>query len=83
MLVDYVLSGQTWAGPRRGWNMAGWISWALGFLVGIAPLVKIADIPAAPLFAFIVGAVVYFVLAKAGLQPPVVEMAKAPAEGAS
>jgi cytosine permease len=74
MLVDYVLSGQTWSGPRKGWNMAGWISWALGFLVGIAPLVKIANIPAAPLFAFIVGAVVYFVLAKAGLQPPVVEM---------
>ncbi|MCL5279897.1 MAG: cytosine permease, partial [Planctomycetes bacterium] len=74
MLVDYILSGQTWAGPRRGWNMAGWISWALGFLVGIAPLVKIANIPAAPLFAFIVGAVVYFALAKAGLQPPAVEM---------
>jgi cytosine permease len=74
MLVDYFLSGQTWAGPRRGWNLAGWISWAIGFLVGIAPLVKIANIPAAPLFAFIVGAVVYFALAKAGLQPPAVEM---------
>lgn len=77
MLVDYVLSGKKWAGPRRGWNMAGWISWALGFIVGIAPLVGIANIPAAPLVAFVVGAVVYFLLAKAGLQPPVVALPSA------
>jgi cytosine permease len=74
MLVDYVLAGKRWAGPRKGWNMAGWISWAVGFIVGIAPLVGIANIPAAPLVAFIVGAVLYFVLAKAGLEPPVVAM---------
>ncbi len=74
MVVDYYLSGQKWAGPRQGWNLAGWISWAVGFVVGIAPLVKIANVPAAPLMAFIVGAVVYFVLAKAGLQPPAVAM---------
>jgi len=74
MLVDYYLSGQKWSGPRQGVNMAGWISWAVGFVVGIAPLVGIANIPAAPLMAFIVGAVVYFVLAKAGMQPPVVAM---------
>ncbi len=74
MFVDYFLSGQTWAGPRRGWNMAGWISWAVGFIVGIAPLVGIADVPAAPLVAFIVGAVLYFILAKAGLQPQAVPM---------
>jgi cytosine permease len=80
MMVDYVLSGQKWAGPRRGWNMAGWISWAVGFVVGIAPLVGLANVPAAPLMAFIVGAVLYFVLAKAGLQPPVVEMPGASAK---
>ena len=74
MMVDYFLSGQKWAGPRRGWNVAGWISWAVGFVVGIAPLVGLANVPAAPLMAFIVGAVLYFVLAKAGLEPPVVEM---------
>jgi cytosine permease len=77
MLVDYYLSGQTWAGPRRGWNMAGWISWAVGFVVGIAPLIGLANVPAAPLMAFIVGAVVYFVLAKAGLQPQAVALATA------
>lgn len=74
MLVDYFLSGQKWAGPRRGWNLAGWISWAVGFIVGIAPLLKIANIPAAPLMAFIVGAVLYYILAKAGMQPPAVQM---------
>ncbi|HSW00455.1 MAG TPA: hypothetical protein VLI39_09805 [Sedimentisphaerales bacterium] len=74
MLVDYYLSGQKWAGPRQGVNMAGWISWAVGFVVGIAPLVGIAQIPAAPLMAFIVGAVLYFVLAKAGMQSKVVPM---------
>jgi cytosine permease len=69
MLVDYLLANGQWAGPRRGWNLAGWISWAVGFIVGIAPLVGIANIPAAPLVAFIVGAALYFILAKAGLQP--------------
>ncbi|NLH43366.1 MAG: cytosine permease [Planctomycetes bacterium] len=77
MAVDYFLAGKTWAGPRPGWNVAGWISWAVGFVVGIAPLVGIANIPAAPLVAFIVGAVVYFVLAKAGLQPQAVPMPNA------
>ncbi len=74
MMVDYFLSGKKWAGPRAGWNMAGWISWALGFVVGIAPLIKLAQIPAAPLVAFIVGAVVYYICAKMGLEPPVVDM---------
>jgi len=74
MMVDYLLSGKKWAGPRKGWNQAGWISWAVGFIVGILPLVSNVNIPAAPLMAFIVGAVVYFILAKAGLQPPVLPM---------
>jgi len=38
MMVDYILAGNKWAGPRAGWNMAGWISWAVGFIVGILPL---------------------------------------------
>ena len=77
MAVEYLISGKKWSGPRKGWNLAGWISWVAGFVVGIAPLVGIANIPAAPLFAFIVGAVLFFILAKAGLQPPVIEMATA------
>ncbi|MBN2127907.1 MAG: hypothetical protein JW741_00345 [Sedimentisphaerales bacterium] len=75
MMVDYFLSQKKWSGPRKGWNMAGWISWAVGFIVGMLPLVFKVNIPAAPLVAFIVGAVLYFILAKAGLEPPTVEMA--------
>ena len=73
MMADYLLSGGRWTGPRAGFNPAGWIAWALGFLVGILPNLKvwfklsIPDIPAAPVLAFIVGAIVYYVCASAGL----------------
>jgi cytosine permease len=70
MCVDYLLAGRKWAGPRAGFNPAGWIAWALGFLVGILPNLHI-DVPAAPVAAFVVGAVVYFVLAKAGVESKV------------
>jgi cytosine permease len=83
MMVDYLMAGKKWAGPRAGWNLAGWISWVVGFAVGMAPLVGIADIPAAPLMAFIVGAVLYYALAKAGLESKVLEMTAAPAESPS
>lgn len=73
MFVDYYLSGKTWSGPRAGFNPAGWISWALGFIVGILPNLGVS-IPAAPVAAFIVGAVVYFICAKAGLITQVVPM---------
>ena len=80
MMVDYLLAGKKWAGPRAGWNMAGWISWAVGFVVGILPLMSSVKIPAAPLMAFIVGAVLYFILAKAGMESKVLQMAAAPVE---
>jgi cytosine permease len=70
MCVDYLLAGRKWPGPRAGFNPAGWVAWLLGFLVGILPNLKI-DVPAAPVAAFLVGAVVYFVLAKAGLESKV------------
>lgn len=82
MMVDYLMAGKKWAGPRAGWNLAGWISWVVGFIVGMAPLVGLANVPAAPLMAFIVGAVLYFILAKAGLESKVLEMTAAPAESA-
>ena len=86
-MVDYFLSGKKWAGPRAGWNIAGWASWAVGFIVGIMPLVSLplvgkVNVPAAPLVAFIVGAVLYYVLAKAGLESKVLDMAAAPVEAA-
>ena len=67
--MEYVLCKGRWSGPRAGFNPAGWISWAVGFAVGVQP--NFADycggfaIPAAPVAAFIVGAVVYALLAKA------------------
>jgi cytosine permease len=90
MTVDYLLAGGKWAGPRAGWNVAGWGAWLLGFIVGILPTIgKVLKVdlavPCAPVLAFVVGAVVYFVLAKAGLEsqklpmPPTV----GPAEGAA
>ena len=83
MMVDYLMAGKKWAGPRAGWNLAGWISWVVGFIVGMAPLVGLADVPAAPLMAFVVGAVLYFILAKAGLESKFLEMAAAPAPAES
>ena len=70
MMVDYLMAGNKWAGPRAGINPAGWISWALGFFVGILPNLGVA-VPAAPVAAFIVGAVVYFVCAKMGMESAV------------
>ncbi|MBU6398689.1 MAG: cytosine permease [Verrucomicrobia bacterium] len=85
MLVDYLVSGGKWTGPRAGFNPAGWISWALGFVVGILPngllpaSVRV-EVPCAPVAAFIVGAVVYFLCAKAGVQSAVVPVSGALAE---
>jgi cytosine permease len=71
--ADYLLSGKRWAGPREGVNMAGYIAWAVGFVVGILPSLVSADIKPyvqpAPLYSFVAGALVYTILAKAGLEP--------------
>ena len=88
MAADYLLSGCKWAGPRKGINWAGYIAWAVGFIVAILPnpmIVKLTGRPfsfitPAPVIAFVIGFVLYAVLAKAGLQPEVVEMTAAPAE---
>ena len=74
MAADYWLSGKKWAGPREGINFAGYLAWAAGFIVGILPFLPIsADtkpyLQPAAVYSFIVGFVVYIVLAKAGLQP--------------
>jgi cytosine permease len=88
MVADYLLSGCKWAGPRKGINWAGYISWAVGFVVAILPnpmIVRLTGISfsfitPAPVIAFVIGFVLYYILAKAGLEPPVVEMAAAPAK---
>jgi cytosine permease len=79
MLVDYLLNGKKWSGPRAGFNPAGWVAWAAGFVVGILPNLGV-NVPAAPVLAFVVGAVVYFVCAKMGMLSPVVPIFGALAE---
>ncbi len=77
MAADFLLAGRKWAGPRAGFNLAGWISWAVGFVVGAIDLLagKIpaleglaVGIPCPPMAAFVVGFVLYLLLAKAGLE---------------
>lgn len=72
MVVDYFLAGGKWNGPRAGFNPAGWIAWLLGFIVGILPNELLpasmrVNVPCAPVVAFIVGAVVYYLCAKMGM----------------
>ena len=90
MAADYLLAGRKWAGPRAALNPAGWISWILGFAVGAVEFIaKIpgleglaGKVPCPPVAAFIVGFVLYVILAKVGLESRTLEMpaAAAPAE---
>jgi len=79
MAADYLLSGRKWAGPRQGINWAGYSAWALGFLVGIIPFLPVP--PAvkeysqpAVVYSFVVGFLVYALLAKFGAEPETVEV---------
>jgi len=80
MMVDYLLAGGKWSGPRAGFNPAGWVAWLAGFVVGILPILNVYPVPAAPVAAFVVGAVLYFVCAKLGLQSPVIPLPAAAAQ---
>jgi cytosine permease len=84
MAADYLLAGQKWPGPRAAFNPAGWISWVVGFVVGgfnlIVKLTMGAEhalaslVPIPPLSAFIVGLVLYYLLAKAGMESQTLEL---------
>jgi cytosine permease len=82
MAADYLLEGRRWSGPRQGINWAGYGAWLVGFIVGILPVLPISEdmkvyAQPAPLYSFIAGFIVYFLLAKAGMRPRVVEMPRA------
>ena len=84
MAADYLLSGKKWAGPREGINLAGYIAWAVGFVIGILPFLPIPEdikpyTQPAVVYSFIAGFVIYAALAKAGLEPKTVPMAKSAA----
>lgn len=77
MLADYLLSGGKWAGPRQGINWAGYLAWAIGFFIGIVPLIPVpaswkAVDQIAPLYSMIAGFIVYIVIAKLGGEPKAV-----------
>jgi cytosine permease len=79
MAADFHLSGHRWVGPREGVNVAGYLAWALGFAVGILPFLPIPAsimpyVQPAPLYSFIAGFLVYWIAAKAGLEPRTLEM---------
>ena len=82
MAADYILSGFKWAGPRDGLNPAGWISWFFGFVVGASTLVVEVfcggtmpfEIPCPSISAFVVGFVLYIILAKAGMESKKLDM---------
>ncbi|MDA3925630.1 MAG: hypothetical protein PF904_13105 [Kiritimatiellae bacterium] len=67
LFMEYILCKGKWSGPRAGFNPAGWVAWALGFIVGVQPNFAAQcgfAIPAAPVVAFVVGAVVYALMSK-------------------
>ncbi len=80
MTADYILAGFKWSGPRQGINWAGYVAWAIGFMVGIldhvpgvpSSLVRL-DRPSV-LWSYVIAFVVYYLLARAGLRPPAVQI---------
>ena len=87
MIADYLLSGGKWAGPRAGISIPGYAAWLIGFLVGISNNMLVDKLlgfevgqgilpgwHATGIYALVVGFVVYFVLAKVGLEPRTVSV---------
>jgi cytosine permease len=81
MAADYLLAGRKWAGPRAGFNPAGWISWLVGFVVGAADFIPAlaGKVPCPPVSAFIVGFALYIILASIGLTTRKLDMPEPPA----
>lgn len=75
MTADYLRNGK-WAGPRQGINWAGYISWAVGFAVGILGVIPRVGFAYGleTLMSFLVGFAVYLILAEFGLEPAVAEL---------
>lgn len=79
MTADYLLSGRQWAGPRKGINWAGYIAWAVGFVVGIVPFLPLSPelkrmAQPAVVYSYLTGFALYWILAKIGLEPEIVPL---------
>lgn len=70
MTADYLRHGR-WAGPRTGVNWAGYIAWAVGFVIGILGVIPGIGFPYGleTLISFVVGFTVYLILSDLGLEP--------------
>lgn len=70
MTADYLRNGK-WAGPRQGVNWAGYIAWAIGFIVGILGVIPGIGFHYGleTLVSFVVGFTVYLILSDLGLEP--------------
>ncbi|MDY6069091.1 MAG: hypothetical protein SPI34_05155 [Opitutales bacterium] len=68
IFIEYFLCKGKWGGPRKGFNLAGWLAWAIGFAVGILPNLGVCELPMPPVITFAIGAVVYLVAMLAGLK---------------
>jgi len=75
MTADYLRNGQ-WSGPRKGINWAGYIAWAVGFVIGILGVIPGIGFGYGleTLMSFVVGLAVYLILADFGLEPEVIPM---------
>ncbi|MHC4754621.1 MAG: cytosine permease, partial [Planctomycetota bacterium] len=75
MVADYLRSGG-WSGPRKGINRAGYIAWAIGFVVGILGIIPGIGFAYGleTLMSFIVGFAAYLILAEFGLEPETVSL---------
>lgn len=68
MTADYFLNKKRWSGPRAGFNPAGWIAWAVGFIIGVQPQLVAwgmplgQPLPLSPVLSFFVGALLYLLL---------------------
>lgn len=80
LTADYFLNGQKWSGAREGLNPAGWIAWAVGFVIGVLPMFKslndtmfadiytfVAGLPFNPVIAYFAGLIIYAICFKANL----------------
>lgn len=70
MFADYFLNKGVWSGPREGLNPAGWLAWAVGFIIGIGIGI---EVPLAPICAFFAGAIIYSICTCVGIKTKVLK----------
>jgi cytosine permease len=82
--ADYLANRGEWPGPRPGVNLAGLVAWIVGLAVGLVPILAdawglkaLSSFQPAAVFAYLAAFLVFTLLARMGLQPPVVPITDA------